>query len=200
MKGYEKQLPKTINADECFIVRLDGHSFSKFTKCLKPKKLGGGNGSTSEVLKQCRAKSIDTSALSKETLTNYKYDIYKLPGAEGPYDINFIKAMVRTTSDLVVEFGAMTGYTHSDEITLIFDRVEKPEEDLTVETVGESADSDAVAENADAMTLKNTVPQNNKKTNNNPRQHIFSGRVQKLTTLMAGYCSARFNYHLIGLV
>ena len=37
-----------------------------------------------------------------------------------PFDDNFVKAMALTTKDLIEYFEAQTGYTHSDEITLIF--------------------------------------------------------------------------------
>ncbi|AYV85779.1 MAG: tRNA guanylyltransferase [Satyrvirus sp.] len=41
-------------------------------------------------------------------------------GFEKPFDENFSKAMVHTAYDALCEFSAMTAYTHSDEITLIF--------------------------------------------------------------------------------
>ncbi len=41
---------------------------------------------------------------------------------EKPFDIKFSNAMIETCKDLVNKFGASTGYTHSDEITLIFPR------------------------------------------------------------------------------
>lgn len=37
-----------------------------------------------------------------------------------PFDEIFVKAMALTTKDLIEYFDAQTGYTHSDEITLIF--------------------------------------------------------------------------------
>lgn len=37
-----------------------------------------------------------------------------------PFDLNFTNAMILTTMDLITEFSATTGYTHSDEITIIF--------------------------------------------------------------------------------
>lgn len=37
-----------------------------------------------------------------------------------PYSPEFKRAMILTTHDLVHEFSAVTGYTHSDEITLVF--------------------------------------------------------------------------------
>ncbi len=41
-------------------------------------------------------------------------------GFDRPFDKNFIKAMVDTTNYLVEKFNASTGYTHSDEISLVF--------------------------------------------------------------------------------
>lgn len=38
-----------------------------------------------------------------------------------PFDDNFTKAMGLTTKDLIKYFEAQYGYTHSDEISLIFD-------------------------------------------------------------------------------
>lgn len=41
-------------------------------------------------------------------------------GFKKPFDPLFMEAMVRTTQDVVSKFNPTTGYTHSDEITLIF--------------------------------------------------------------------------------
>jgi tRNA(His) guanylyltransferase len=41
-------------------------------------------------------------------------------GFKKPFDILFARAMVSTMNDLVQKYNAVTGYTHSDEITLIF--------------------------------------------------------------------------------
>lgn len=41
-------------------------------------------------------------------------------GFDQPFDKNFINAMVDTTNYLVEKFNASTGYTHSDEISLVF--------------------------------------------------------------------------------
>lgn len=47
-----------------------------------------------------------------------------------PFDDNFTKAMALTTKDLIEYFEAQTGYTHSDEISLIFN-AKCSEEDST---------------------------------------------------------------------
>lgn len=41
-------------------------------------------------------------------------------GFRKPFDDLFVIAMIRTMNDLVVKFNPKTGYTHSDEISLIF--------------------------------------------------------------------------------
>jgi len=69
-----------------------------------------------------------------------------------PFDENFSNAMEKTTIDLCKEFNAITGYTQSDEITLIL----------------------------------------NKQSEN----HIYSGRIQKIVSLIASFTSIRFNYYL----
>jgi tRNA(His) guanylyltransferase len=89
-----------------FVVRLDGHLFSKFTKNL-----------------------------------------------DGPCDEVFMKTMISVTEELLVEFSARTGYTASDEISLVFPAV-----------------------------------------SNVNGTHIYSGRPQKIVSLMAGFASIRFNH------
>jgi len=113
MKGYEGILDVRINANRPLLVRLDGRSFSKFTRNLKK-----------------------------------------------PFDDNFIIAMARTASDVMDEFHPVTCYSHSDEITVIFGPLSDP----------------------------------------NRSTHIFGGRVLKIATVLAGYVSARFNYHLVNII
>lgn len=55
---------------------------------------------------------LDGRAFSKYTI-----------GFKKPFDNLFQCAMINTMNDLVAEFSARTGYTHSDEITLIFPEV-----------------------------------------------------------------------------
>jgi len=123
MKHYE-----AINDDRCvpptesFILRMDGHCYSKFTKPLRK-----------------------------------------------PFDDNFMIAMNRVAADLLVEFHAQTVYTHSDEISIVVDQV-CTEEDLASEDTRRH------------------------------KCHMFNGRHQKLLSLAAGYCSARFNYHMAQLI
>jgi tRNA(His) 5'-end guanylyltransferase len=73
MKGYEGVYNYAIPNDHYFVVRADGHGFSKFTI-----------------------------------------------GLEKPFDERFIRAMMLSASDAMDEFKAVTAYTHSDEITLVF--------------------------------------------------------------------------------
>jgi tRNA(His) guanylyltransferase len=80
MKAYEKVHDVFLDKTKPYIIRLDGHSFSKFTGSLQQ-----------------------------------------------PWDFRFMTAMFLTTYDLLTEFTAATGYTQSDEITLVF--VPKPNAD-----------------------------------------------------------------------
>lgn len=109
MKAYENATETKINGNQPWIVRLDGHSFSKFTR-----------------------------------------------GFNKPFDPRISNTMINTMNDLVQEFHATLGFTQSDEITLVFPPVK--------EELGQSL--------------------------------IFSGRVTKIASVMSGYCSARFNYHM----
>lgn len=73
IKEFEQAWRTHLPKDKPIIVRLDGCSFSKFTR-----------------------------------------------GLHKPFDLNFAKAMVLTMNDLLKKSNARTGYTHSDEITLVF--------------------------------------------------------------------------------
>jgi tRNA(His) 5'-end guanylyltransferase len=88
--------------------------------------------------------------------------------------------MALTTMDLVEEFEAQTGYTHSDEITLIFNAKSTELEELELKK--------ETAQNASNSKLKK------------PQIHMWNGRVQKILSLISSYCSVRFNYHLEKLI
>ena len=89
--------------------------------------------------------SLDGKNFSKYTKPFKKYQLFCFP---------FISAMVTTTNDILNKFGARTGYTHSDEITLIFPKCEENQ------------------------------------------THYCNGRIQKICSLMASYCSVRFNLNM----
>lgn len=135
MKKFESMVDNQIMIKPCesFIIRLDGRSFSKFTKKFHK-----------------------------------------------PFDIVFVKAMGLTTLDLIKQFEAQTGYTHSDEITLIFNS--KSSEDEYLEYLEKQS--------------KNLLTKDDKDL----PIHMFNGRIQKILSLVSSYCSVRFNYHLIKLI
>jgi len=79
-----------------------------------------------------------------------------------PFISDFVKAMQLTTSDLLKEFNASTGYTHSDEISLYFKPLNTPNDD-----------------------------------EEDMKEHIFGGRVQKLISVISSYASTRLIKHLM---
>lgn len=95
-------------------------------------------------------------------------------GFTKPYDPILSYSMEETTKDLVAKFGAVTGYTQSDEITLVF----KP-------TFKEKQTQSLV--DCDGFELCKPEITNNQ---------IFGGRVQKIASLVAAYTTMRFNTHL----
>jgi tRNA(His) 5'-end guanylyltransferase len=141
MKKYENHIDSkiTIKPTESFVVRLDGRSFSKFTKKLVK-----------------------------------------------PFDVIFIKAMGYTLIDLVEEFEAQTGYTHSDEITLIFNAKCTELEEFEYLEHKVKAEFESNSERRPKLTM---LP-----------NHMFNGRVQKIISLTSSFCSVRFNYHLEKLI
>lgn len=135
MKRYETMVDNQIVIKPCesFIIRLDGRSFSKFTKKFHK-----------------------------------------------PFDIIFVKAMGMTTLDLIKQFEAQTGYTHSDEITLIFNS--KCDDNEYLEYL-EKQSKNLLTTNDKALPI-----------------HMYNGRIQKILSLVSSYCSVRFNYHLVKLI
>lgn len=111
IKEYEAVFTEQkINPALPFVMRLDGHGFSKFTKGLF-------------------------------------------------LDINLHNTFVDVTKDLMKEYGAVTGYTHSDEISLLF----YPKYD-------------------DA---------------GKPRELHYGGRIQKMISTAAAFCTMMFNRKLV---
>lgn len=104
IKSYEKRFQSYISEQEYVVIRLDGDSFSKFTK-----------------------------------------------GFRKPFDKILVETMNRTTKALFERFSCCFAYTQSDEITLVIN-----------------------------------------KTNN----MVLGGKVQKLVSLTAGFCSTKFNMYL----
>ncbi|KAL2911668.1 hypothetical protein HK105_208876 [Polyrhizophydium stewartii] len=134
-------------------------------------------------------------------------------GVELPFDERITRAMVSTTCDLVTRFNALTGYTQSDEISLVFPAAEVPSDSpyaamLQIrnskkrspkrkhETV---ADADLMAEDSDAPASANAVSsdaQSVQLAQTDGRVHMYNGRIQKLASVTASFAAARFNYHL----
>lgn len=94
-------------------------------------------------------------------------------GFKKPFDEILSKAMELTTIDLVEEFQAVTGYTQSDEITLVLPSFK----DVTVD---------------DRKSTKHKLHKLVKKDWN----HAYSGRIQKMVSLIAGFTTMKFNKHL----
>ena len=150
MKQYESEMDLRIKPYESFVIRLDGRSFSKFTK-----------------------------------------------GFSKPFDINFIKVMSMTMGDLVKKFEAQTGYTHSDEITLIFaPRCSKEEFDL-LDNLVDNLINNSTNNSTQCAKIQpvESVQQNQQNQYTQAKiisSHPFDGRVQKLLSLTSSYCSVNY--------
>lgn len=143
MKKYENQVDSKIiiRPSESYIVRLDGRTFSKFTKKFVK-----------------------------------------------PFDLVFIKAMSLTMRDLVEEFDAQTGYTHSDEIILVFNAKCTESEEFDAQTFHQNKYKITLGSNSKCIKSKEVS------------NHMFRGRVQKIISLTSSFCSVRFNFHLANLI
>jgi len=94
-------------------------------------------------------------------------------GFKKPFDDILSKAMELTAMDLLTEFNAVTSYVQSDEISLII------------------------------PTYKDNTVDNRKSTKHKLHKcvkedwkHNYSGRVQKIASLIAGFTTMSFNKHL----
>ena len=116
-----------------------------------------------------RIKSYEKDSLTLTHVEGFRHYIVRLDGNNfskftngltKPHDTIFSQVMILVTQDLVKKYNVASGYTHSDEITLIFRQM---------------------------CTLEEY--QDEKK------EHLHNGKTSKLVSLIASYCSVRFNYH-----
>lgn len=105
-------------------------------------------------------------------IDGHKFSKYT-KGFKKPFDGILSKAMELTTIDLVDEYKAVTGYTQSDEITLILPSLK----DVTIDN---------------RKSYKHKIH----KRIRDDWEHTFGGRVQKMVSLIAGFTTMRFNKHL----
>lgn len=106
-------------------------------------------------------------------IDGHKFSKYT-KGFRKPYDDVLSKAMELTTVDLVEKFNAYTGYTQSDEITLIIPSLKD-------------------------VTVDNRKDKKRHKIHKRIREdweHSFGGRVQKTVSLISAYTTMRFNKHM----
>lgn len=93
-------------------------------------------------------------------------------GLNKPFDRLLSYVMIETTKDLVERFGAYTGYTQSDEITLFLPSLK----DITVDD------------------RKKPTHKIHKRVRDE-WTHIMNGRVQKIVSLVAAFTTMSFNKH-----
>ncbi|KAJ3223441.1 hypothetical protein HDU81_009200 [Chytriomyces hyalinus] len=114
-------------------------------------------------------------------------------GLVKPFDYRLKDAMVATTVDLMARFQPLCAYHHSDEISLIYpaampDPLDNYDENGVLIPVMD-------VDSTDSTPLSDTTNKN-KKQKHVEKTHMYSGRVQKLASVVASYASARLNYHL----
>jgi tRNA(His) guanylyltransferase len=128
MKALEREWDRRVDASTTYMIRLDGHCFSKFTK-----------------------------------------------GFEKPCDVRIHKAMSCAARDLLTTFNGTAVYTESDEMTIVFASLDYEHARATLDV--ELYDSVKWGRRFESGIA-------------------FGGKLQKTTTLVAGFVSARFNFHL----
>ncbi|KAJ3103886.1 hypothetical protein HDU96_009122 [Phlyctochytrium bullatum] len=109
-------------------------------------------------------------------------------GLVKPFDWRLKDALVRTTEDLMSKFNPVTGFHHSDEISLVFPVAADP------------ALLNPSSPNPDTISpaSASSKPPKKPKTRTAPEpKHMYNGRVQKMASVTASYAAARLNYHLL---
>jgi tRNA(His) guanylyltransferase len=148
----------------------------KKDKMLDEQSLGGRlKGYEKEYEKEIPSESHIICRIDGHHFSKYTKGLNK------PYDDILHRAMVETTKDLVERFNAYTGYTQSDEITLFIPSLK----DVSIE--------------ADTSKKKNRQHKDQKRIRED-WTHGFSGRVQKMSSLIAGFTTMSFNKHFERLV
>ncbi|KAG2378763.1 hypothetical protein C9374_007911 [Naegleria lovaniensis] len=152
----------------------DDQTIEPTTQFVSKDKRKGHSGVFIEIGERMKAYEKNqgpTLALDKPfmaRLDGHKFSTFASPFRK-PYDDLLHAVMIQTAADLLEEFTEATcAYTQSDEITLCFPNVNHP----------------MVSNNDDSTTL-----------NSQTRPIAFGGKVTKLSTLLASYCSVRFNFN-----
>ncbi|KAI9208323.1 tRNAHis guanylyltransferase-domain-containing protein [Polychytrium aggregatum] len=167
IKALESSLEQAVPAHHALVVRLDGCGFSKFTR-----------------------------------------------GLVKPYDQRLTDVMVQTSKDMISKFNCSLVYTQSDEISLVFPAVmpvpgvrlsaEPSEYSTTDGPVPAPApvkrplqQSESIAQSPDPTPSHGQSARKRFAEDDGVvRTHIYNGRVSKICTVVASYCSVRFNFHL----
>lgn len=109
-------------------------------------------------------------------IDGHKFSKFTKSVFKKPFDGIFSEAMSMVASDLLDEFNAVVSYTQSDEITLVIPSLK----DRTIDN------RELKSHKIDKKIRKDWM-------------HFHSGRVQKMSSLIAGFCTMKFNLHLKSL-
>ncbi|ORY40140.1 hypothetical protein BCR33DRAFT_719544 [Rhizoclosmatium globosum] len=107
-------------------------------------------------------------------------------GIVKPFDFRLKDALVNTTLDLAAKFQPLLAFHHSDEISLLY-------------PAANPLPSDTYDDNGVLVTPDTNPPAEDpskKRRKVNTKVHMYSGRIQKLASVISSYAAARFNYHL----
>ncbi|KAJ3025001.1 UNVERIFIED_CONTAM: hypothetical protein HDU68_007573 [Siphonaria sp. JEL0065] len=111
-------------------------------------------------------------------------------GIVKPFDHRLKDAMVSVTKDLAVKFNPCLAYHHSDEISLVY-AAAMPEKGDVYDDNGNK-----VVKQEEEVEEERAVGAKTKKRRVVKKEHMYSGRIQKLASVISSYASARLNYHL----
>ncbi|KAJ3091234.1 hypothetical protein HK100_007224 [Physocladia obscura] len=112
-------------------------------------------------------------------------------GIAKPFDSRLKDAMVATTIDLVTKFQPIMAYHHSDEISLVYPAA-MPAPNDSYSDSGEKIDP-----SVSIVTEELSKDKRSKRVKTLPdKTHLYSGRIQKLASVVSSYASARLNFHL----
>lgn len=121
-------------------------------------------------------------------------------GFKRPFDPRIADSVIATSADLLEQFHAAVAYCESDEISLVFpagsslsssSSASRDRHDKSVPPAKRARTRTSTAAAAAAAADDDHGDDDDLRM-----RLLFGGRVQKIVSIVAGFCSARFNFHI----
>ena len=185
MKEYESSTGSVLRPDQPYMLRMDGHCFHTLTKgMVKPfdKRLTQAMLATSmDLMSHFHEATACFTESDEISLIFPAFHVPDAAAAAGGGDADGAGVAAAAGEGAGEGAGAGTGAEG------------KAEDSPSSAAGGDGGGSSAGAQKKDKTNKKS---KKRRRADDKPAEMTFGGRVQKIVSLVAGYTSARFNYHL----